>query len=439
MDGQLAAHCLDSERFLLASLSDVDTAFSSAPCVDKSLAAEQDKGDMFSFLQRDPSKFHEYSGLDAMGTLSSCLGLKEALMRDPISANYYVKFLHPVTIELLFHMEKTGIQIDVDSLPEVSNHLDSSLEDYRSEFISLCPSQVVEKYEPKPEEKKKKRLELSRHVILHDTFFKYTDPKSNEEVDIGLGIEPPLVSPKTGRPVFDKNVRQELKGQVKSQTAFDLLTIFDNWSETNTLTTRYIPGIRNYLGPDNRIHPSYGIPNTNSGRTGARNPSIQNFPKRGKLSPHIRRLICARPGKKLIEVDYNVSELRWIAHVANERTLKDLLQKGEDPHIYVAKRVVAGDEARQWEELSATEKKELRQKSKPVNFGFSYRMSWFGFKKYAKLILAFLFPTSNHEISVSAILNCFLTFRFGTIDQKRISESIKESGQFLGGGEAYQM
>jgi len=90
--------------------------------------------------------------------------------------------------------------------------------------------------------------------------------------------------------------------------------------------------LKDHIAPDGRIHPTFVVAGPSTGRTSSRDPNVQNIP-RGK---GIRDIIRARPGYKLVELDFSLIELRWGAHVYNEPKLKSLLQQGKDLHRYTA-------------------------------------------------------------------------------------------------------
>jgi DNA polymerase-1 len=202
--------------------------------------------------------------------------------------------------------------------------------------------------------------------------------------DFGFNLAPVAYSPKSKLPVCDKNVMSQLLDMSWTpERAKELIHTYLEWSEYNTLRTRYIKNIEENIGPDGRLHPTYSFKFTSSGRTGARGPSIQNFPKRGEMAHLILSLIIAPPGKKLMAADHSMSELRWVAHVANERKMKQIFKDGGDIHLATGKRVSRVSEE-DFMKMAPKAIKKMRQGAKAVNFGFIYGMSANGFKTYAR-------------------------------------------------------
>jgi DNA polymerase-1 len=177
-------------------------------------------------------------------------------------------------------------------------------------------------------------------------------------------------------------------------SAKDLILTYQEWSQYNTIRSRYIRQLEDYIGPDSRIHPTYSLTYTSSGRTGARNPSVQNFPKRFAAAKLIRQLMVAPPGWVLLETDHSMSELRWTAEVANDENMKQIFHQYGDIHLFtganlaghlceVAEKQKMIDQIMFQYDLSNGDVKSIRQNAKAVNFGLIYRMSALGLKNYA--------------------------------------------------------
>ena len=107
----------------------------------------------------------------------------------------------------------------------------------------------------------------------------------------------------------------------------------------------------------------------------------------------IRRLIVAPDGKKLMEVDHSMSELRWTAEVADESTMKQIFHSGGDIHLFtgadlsgyplkIASKKEMIDQILAMG-MNGDDIKTMRQSAKAVNFGLIYLMSAFGLKGYA--------------------------------------------------------
>ena len=128
---------------------------------------------------------------------------------------------------------------------------------------------------------------------------------------------------------------------------------------------------KEYLKRDGRLHSTYNIAKTATGRLSAEDPNLQQVPR----DENVRNLVAAPKGKVFIEADYSQIELRAAAFIANATSMKECYRRGEDLHRKTGARVANIDP----KDLT----KELRTKAKAVNFGFLYGMWWKSFKSYA--------------------------------------------------------
>jgi len=126
-----------------------------------------------------------------------------------------------------------------------------------------------------------------------------------------------------------------------------------------------------YLKRDGRLHTTYNIAKTATGRLSAEDPNLQQVPR----DANVRQLISAPPGTKFIEADYSQIELRVGAFVAGENVMKEAYRNEQDIHAITASQVAGIPLA----DVTKTQ----RTGAKAVNFGFLYGMGAKGFKSYA--------------------------------------------------------
>jgi uracil-DNA glycosylase family 4 len=142
-------------------------------------------------------------------------------------------------------------------------------------------------------------------------------------------------------------------------------------------------------GGSHRIHPSFRLDATVTGRTSSQNPNAQNFPKRGPMAKDFRRIFVPSNGYVLIEADLSQAELRIAAWMANEKHMLQIYQDGGDIHAATA----AGVMGIPLDQVT----KEDRQKAKAINFGFLYGMWWKKFMDYAKTDYGVTFTPKQAE------------------------------------------
>lgn len=126
-----------------------------------------------------------------------------------------------------------------------------------------------------------------------------------------------------------------------------------------------------YHGRPGRLHSTYKIAETNTGRLSAEEPNLQQCSK----DKNIRSLVCAKPGYVMIESDYSQIELRITAYVGRIHSMIRAYLNGEDLHVKTAMGVS------KLPKEAITEI--LRKRAKAVNFGYIYGMWWRTFKDYA--------------------------------------------------------
>ncbi len=119
-----------------------------------------------------------------------------------------------------------------------------------------------------------------------------------------------------------------------------------------------------------RVHTSYGLALTSTGRLSSSDPNLQNIPIRTEQGRKIRRAFITDPGWTLISVDYSQVELRLIAEIADIKALIQAFYDGADIHAITASRVF-GVKVEGMDPM-------IRRQAKAINFGIIYGISGFG-------------------------------------------------------------
>ena len=131
----------------------------------------------------------------------------------------------------------------------------------------------------------------------------------------------------------------------------------------------YCDGLLKVIAPDGRIHTSFQMTVTATGRLSSTEPNLQNIPTRTELGSEFRRMFVPPAGCVLVDADYSQIELRLLAHIADDKTMQAAFQSGEDIHTVTASQVFGVPVE------GVT--KQMRSHAKAVNFGIVYGISAF--------------------------------------------------------------
>ncbi len=143
------------------------------------------------------------------------------------------------------------------------------------------------------------------------------------------------------------------------------------WRQLDKLKSTYADSLVTDIHPETgRIHTSFQMAITSTGRLSSNDPNLQNIPIRTEEGGRIRRAFVAAPGHVLVSADYSQIELRLLAHVADIAALRESFANGEDIHARTASEVfgvpMAGMDGL------------TRRRAKAINFGIIYGISAFG-------------------------------------------------------------
>jgi DNA polymerase-1 len=213
----------------------------------------------------------------------------------------------------------------------------------------------------------KKQATLERDINkIAGTQVNPGSPKQLGDILFGQMGLPGGTKTKTGQWSTGARALEELAEQ-----GHKLPQVILDWRQVSKLRSTYTEALPNYVNPKtHRVHTSYALAATSTGRLSSSEPNLQNIPIRTEDGRKIRRAFVAAPGMKLVSADYSQIELRLLSEVANVPTLRKAFQDGVDIHAMTASEMFGVPV----KDMPA----EVRRRAKAINFGIIYGISAFG-------------------------------------------------------------
>jgi DNA polymerase-1 len=252
-------------------------------------------------------------------------------------------------VSVLADMEMAGIGLDIDYLAKMSGNLNEELQEIEDQIYASVGSD----------------FNINSPQQLSDALFNR------------LGLVPPDRTRRTASGFYSTaaSVLEAMKGL---HPVVDLVL---KYRELSKLKSTYVDALPLQVNPQtHRVHTSYNQTGSVTGRIASSDPNLQNIPIRTELGRQVRRAFIARPGHLLLSVDYSQVELRIVAHMANDKAMKEAFLAGQDIHATTAAAIYDVP----LEAVTSTQ----RRHAKAVNFGLIYGMSPFGLTRTTDLTLA---------------------------------------------------
>ena len=339
LDGGRGGHGMDdlSERHLGHTCISFKEVLAHAP--GKKIA---DK----TFAEVPVDKAAEYAAEDADVTLRLWLVLKARLVVEAMTTVY--ETLERPLVPVIVAMENAGIKVDRAILTRLSTTFAQRSAQLEDEVQDLA-APVMEGG----------KLNLGSPKQLGELLFDRLKLPGGKRT-------------KSGQWETRANLLDDLAGNEDiPEDARKLVNTMLEWRQLTKLKSTYTDALPSHIHPQtHRIHTSYALAATTTGRLASTDPNLQNIPVRTKEGREIRTAFIAEKGHRLISADYSQIELRVLAHIADIPQLKKAFDDGLDIHAMTASEMfgVAVDG------MPA----EVRRRAKAINFGIIYGISAFG-------------------------------------------------------------
>ena len=276
-----------------------------------------------------------YAAEDADVTLRLWRVLKPRLAAERMTTVY--ETLERPLLDVLARMERRGISIDRQMLSRLSG-----------EFAQTMA-----------------RLEHEIHEAAGQSF-NPASPKQLGDILFGKMGLPGGKKTATGAWATGAQILEELADQ-----GHDLPKRILEWRQISKLKSTYADALPDFVNAETkRVHTSFSLAATTTGRLSSSDPNVQNIPVRTEEGRKIRAAFIATPGHKLVSADYSQIELRILAHMAEIPALRKAFADGIDIHAMTASEMF-GVPVKDMDPM-------IRRRAKAINFGIIYGISAFG-------------------------------------------------------------
>jgi DNA polymerase-1 len=299
-----------------------------------------------NFSEIGLNKATEYAAEDADITLRLYKILKERLDEEKLNKIY--EYFEKPMVKLLSKLEFNGIKVDANYLKKLSSQFEKKLEKIKKEIYALAGRE-----------------------------FNIGSPKQLGEIIYNELKIAKLKKTKKGSLATNANVLEDL-----AFTGHKFPKLVLEWRQVSKLKNTYTDALQEHISSNTkRVHTSFLLAATNTGRLASSDPNLQNIPIKSEDGREIRKAFIADKGNILVSADYNQIEMRILADMADVKALKKAFKNEEDIHSLTASQVF---------NVPINKVNEaLRRKAKAINFGIIYGITQYGLAKQISV--------SNHE------------------------------------------
>jgi DNA polymerase-1 len=277
----------------------------------------------------------EYAAEDADVTLRLYRFLKPRLAAEGMATVY--ETLERPLAPVILAMERAGVKVDPRALADLSSDFAQRMAEYEAQAKKLAGED-----------------------------FNVASPKQIADILFGkLGL-PGGRKTLTGQWSTKADILEDLAAE-----GHELPRALLKWRGVAKLKSTYTDALPQAINPETgRVHTSYALAATTTGRLASTDPNLQNIPIRTEDGAKIRNAFIAETGNVLISADYSQIELRLLAHIADLKSMKEAFADGVDIHAMTASEMF-GVPVKGMDPM-------VRRRAKAINFGIIYGISAFG-------------------------------------------------------------
>ena len=335
-DTMLISYTLDagSNRHNMDTLSEIHLGYKTITFKEL-VGAGKNK---LNFADIDITKATEYAAEDADITLRLYENLMKRLDEEKLNKIY--EYFEKPMVKLLAKLEFNGIKVNATHLKKLSTAFEKKLKKIEKDIFSIAGKK-----------------------------FNIGSPKQLGEIIYNELKIAKLKKTKKGSLATNANVLEDL-----AFTGHKFPNLVLEWRQVSKLKNTYTDALQDHINlKTKRVHTSFLLAATNTGRLASSDPNLQNIPIKSEDGREIRKAFVAENGNVLISADYNQIEMRILADMADVKELKKAFKNNEDIHSLTASQV-----------FNLPIKKineDLRRKAKAINFGIIYGITQYGLAK----------------------------------------------------------
>ncbi len=338
-DTMLLSCCVDSGR-AKHNMNDLAKRYLDHDCIKFEDVCGKGKKQIL-FSQADIEKATDYACEDADITLRLHKLLKNQIVVNSVVSVY--ENLERPLIPVIANMENSGIKVDREKLILLSKEFGKKIETTKQKVLDIAIKHGMDDFN------------VASPKQLSELLFKKMGISGGKKTKLG-GYS---TSSDVLESIYDEDPIIE-----------DIL----RYRQYSKLKSTYTDALQNQISlKTNRVHTSFNMAGTTTGRLSSSDPNLQNIPVKGIDGKKIRECFVADKGKVFLSLDYSQIELRLVAHISGDEEMIKIFNDGGDIHTSTAKSMFGVDEV----------DSDMRRRAKVINFGIIYGVSPHGLSRQA--------------------------------------------------------